>query len=364
MKQWIGRLLCRDGMEDILDHDLPTTHDESVHDILETKLFHEFLGPDGKPFFRPGGGQYAFSLCMDGFNLYHLKEAGKKVHVGGVYMVCLNLPPEIHYDFKNLFLVGIIPGPGAPLLEQINHILQPLVDDLLVFWNPGVYYASTPKCPNGHCVLCAVIPLICDLPAACQMSGHAYFSSHHFCSMCLLRLEDINNLDRSDWARRTCQENRFWAQKWQNATSEKERKSIYDKYGLQWSELLRLPYWDPILFTLVDSMHAMFLGDFKRHCRDIWGMDIKLKDGDGTWIDPGAAAKFDGDSDGLLQSAWDTLRHGTTNDLEKVTRTVLQWLCCDTQMLPEPRYINKKKHLLKKLEQYIHAVIFEHPFLE
>ncbi|KAG1881307.1 hypothetical protein F4604DRAFT_1521823, partial [Suillus subluteus] len=63
MKQWIGRLLCRDGMEDILDRELPTTPDESVHDILETQLFHQFLGPDGKQFFRPGGGRYVFSLC-------------------------------------------------------------------------------------------------------------------------------------------------------------------------------------------------------------------------------------------------------------------------------------------------------------
>jgi hypothetical protein len=86
-------------------------------------------------------------------------------------------------------------------------------------------------------------------------------------------------------------------------------------------------------------------------------MDIKLKDGDGTWIDPGAAAEFDGDSDVLLQSAWDTLRHGTMNELTKVTRAILQQLCRDTQMLPEPRYMTKKKHLLKKLEQYVSVVI-------
>jgi hypothetical protein len=108
-------------------------------------------------------------------------------------------------------------------------------------------------------------------------------------------------------------------------------------------------------------MHAMFLGDFKRHCRDIWGMDIKLKDGDGTWIDPGAAAEIDGESDALLQSAWATLRHGTMNDLAKVTRAVLQRLCHDTQMLPEPRYIKKKKHLLKKLEQYVRVMVFRIP---
>jgi len=363
MKQWVGNLLCRDGMEDILDRELPTCHDQSaIHDILETKLFREFLGPDDKPFFRPGGGRYAFSLCMDGFNPYHMKEAGKKVHVGGIYMICLNLPPEIRYDFENLFLVGIIPGPGAPLLEQINHVLKPLVDDLLVFWNSGVYYASTPNHRNGRCVWCAVIPLICDLPAARQMSGYAHFSSRHFCSLCCLRLEEINNLDRSHWLPRTCQEHRHWAERWRNAPSEKERKNIFDMHGLRWSELLRLPYWDPTLFTLVDSMHAMFLGDFKRHCRDIWGMDIRLKDGDGTWVDSGAATEFDKDSDALLKDAWETLRHGTINDMQKLTRSQLQRLCRDTQMLPEPRYIDRKKHLLKKLEQYVSAPCLNMPY--
>jgi hypothetical protein len=109
-------------------------------------------------------------------------------------------------------------------------------------------------------------------------------------------------------------------------------------------------------------MHAMFLGDFKRHCRDIWGMDIRLKDGDGTWVDLGAATEFDKDSDALLQDAWETLQHGTINDMQKLTRSQLQRLCQDTQILPEPRYIDQKKHLLKKLEQYVSAPCLNMPY--
>lgn len=166
--------MCRPGMEDFMDRDFPETEGDVVNDIMDSKVFRDFLGPDKKPFLQASGlkgRRYIFSLCMDGFNPYHMKEAGKKASTGAMYMVCLNLPPEIRYDFENIYLVGIIPGPSEPSLTEINHLLEPLIKDLLLFWHPGVFYASTPRYPLGRTVLCALIPLICDLPASRQMGG-------------------------------------------------------------------------------------------------------------------------------------------------------------------------------------------------
>ena len=36
------------------------------------------------------------------------------------------------------------------------------------------------------------------------------------------------------------------------------------KYGVRYSVLLALPYFDPIKFTVIDPMHNLFLGMFSR----------------------------------------------------------------------------------------------------
>jgi Transposase family tnp2 len=356
MKKWLAGLLSRPGIEELLDCDISQDNPDHVADILESKVLREFLGPDKKPFLRSGSqeGRYVFSLCMDGFNPYHMKEAGKKVSVGAIYMVCLNLPPEIRYNFENMFLVGIIPGPTEPSLDQINHLLRPLVDDLLIFWQSGVYYASTPLFPGGRTVRCAIIPLVCDLPAARQMAGYASFASRHFCSMCLQRLEDIDDLD-SHWHKRSCAAHRMIAEQWRVADSEAKRQVLFESHGIRYSELLRLPYWDPTLFTLVDSMHSLFLGDFRRHCRHIWKMNVTFADSDGSWIDPGSPELHNAISEDNIEKGWVVLRTGTDAALSRVTKAVLQELCRQTQSMPQPRYMQQKKHLVKKLKEYVCA---------
>lgn len=125
---------------------------------------------------------------MDGFNPFIMKEAGKKVSVEAIYMVLLNLPVETCYQVENMFLVGIIPGPREPSLEQINHVLVPLVDNLLCFWKPGVFIKQTAHHFGSRMCLAALISVICDLPAACQILGMASHAAIHFCSFCKLPL--------------------------------------------------------------------------------------------------------------------------------------------------------------------------------
>ncbi|KAI8969510.1 hypothetical protein BD414DRAFT_402535, partial [Trametes punicea] len=71
---------------------------------------------------------------------------------------------------------------------------------------------------------------------------------------------DISNLDRSSWPRRSREDHYHYARRWRDAESEVERKRLFDKYGVRWSELLRLPYWDPTRFSLLDAMHNLYLG--------------------------------------------------------------------------------------------------------
>ena len=126
--------------------------DGVMGDIWDAPGLYEIPGPDGYPFIRKcadNEGCFLFSFNTDGFNPFQLKQAGRSASVMGLYMVCLNLPPEARFKSENMFLAGIIPGPNEPLKEEINHFLKPLVDDLLKSYFDGMYYTCIWKHPKG-----------------------------------------------------------------------------------------------------------------------------------------------------------------------------------------------------------------------
>jgi hypothetical protein len=69
---------------------------------------------------------------------------------------------------------------------------------------------------------------------------------------------------------------------WRDAESLEEQNVIFRNCGIRWSQLLRLPYWNPILFTAIESMHLFDAGLFQSHCRQVWGIDTSNPGGDGT----------------------------------------------------------------------------------
>ncbi|KAI9063132.1 hypothetical protein FKP32DRAFT_1534736, partial [Trametes sanguinea] len=168
-----------------------------------------------------------------------------------------------------------------PSLEQINHFLKPLVDEMLELWEPGVFFSRTMNFAEGRLVRCALVPLVCDLPAARQTAGLGAHNAKYFCSVCKLEHCDIDNIDVSSWPPRSAEEHRQLADAWRDKQSTSQRDAAFRENSTRWSELLRLPYWDPVSYTVIDSMHNHYLGLLKHHCRRIWGMNISARDADG-----------------------------------------------------------------------------------
>jgi hypothetical protein len=110
-------------------------------------------------------------------------------------MVCHNLPLQLRYHIKNVFLAGIIPGPHEPSHHHLNHLLHPLVDDLLNLWSPGVQLMCAATNTLGSLVCCTVAPLVCDLPVIRKTAGFAGYGAHAggLCSFCLQDASDISN---------------------------------------------------------------------------------------------------------------------------------------------------------------------------
>ena len=139
----MGSLLLEPGLEAKMGAAWSKTTESKgpdiMQDIFDGEMLQNFKGHDSKHFgHKEDEGHYIFSLGVDFFNPLSNKQSGKKVSVGIISLVCLNLPPNIHYKSEHMCLVGIIPGPHEPLLMTLNHYLTPLVDDFLDFWDPGM----------------------------------------------------------------------------------------------------------------------------------------------------------------------------------------------------------------------------------
>ena len=347
LHHWIGRMYARPDIEEYFDKYPDKNFDgREMHDIWDGSVLQNFIGPDSQPFMHRSGneGRLVFGLNVDGFNAHGTSNSGKAFSIGGIYMVCFNLPPEIRYDMENVYLVGIIPGPDEPSTSEVNHVLRPLIDGLLVLWQDGIYLSRTPKHFHGRLVRAALIPLICDLPAARRVSGLGAHSFRLFCSECKLTRAKINELDSSKWERRTQEEHREHAENWRNAQTPSDQARVFKEYGIRWSELLRLPYWDPTKYIVIDSMHGFYLRMFHRHIRDIWGMSVEFKDGNGL-----VGPNLDNLQEKDAIEGEQILRFGSTDQLKGLPELVLKYLC---HLLDLP-FNGPKESLLKSLEIYV-----------
>ena len=262
---FVARLLSRPGMEVAIRQSGVCMRNKTVEDIISADGIKAFKGPDGVPFLS--GGQHTelrllWCLSVDFFNPYHNKIAGKVASVGSIVLSCLLLPPDMRYKSENLCLVGIIPGPREPSGHEIDHFLRPLVEIMKESWEHGAIY-RTHDYPHGRLVRSAIALSVNDLPMARKIMGIA------------------NYVDRNDakegnfdlWRVRTLQRVQEDARKWRSATSQKERKRLYNKTGVRHSVLMELVYWDPTTMIPVDCMHLFFIGLLQYHTRTVLGMD-------------------------------------------------------------------------------------------
>ncbi len=162
----------------------------SMKDIFDGSLIQEFKGPDGKHFSMASEcneGRYLFSLGFDNFNPLTNKQAGEKISVGALFVMCMNLPPNEHHKPENLFLAGIIPGPQEPSLDSSNSYFTPIVDYFEKLWWSGIRYTKTWKHLFGRLVHAALIAVICDIPAAHKIGGFSSCNHRCFCNICWCR---------------------------------------------------------------------------------------------------------------------------------------------------------------------------------
>jgi hypothetical protein len=349
IRDWIFRFLNRPEIETLVDRPINPSPDGRMRDVWDGKVMKEFVGPDGKPFIPSDGeGRYSFSICMDGLNPYGNSTRGPTASVCAIYLACLNLPPSLRYKYENMCLVCVVPGPNEPSMHQINRILGPLVDDLCIFWKDGVHYQTT-NYPGGRLVRIAILPLVCDLPAARQMAGMAGHSSSSFCSHCTATLEDLDDSPTKLPAHDSAHLAQLAAM-WRDALTETVQDSIWTLHGVRWTELRRLPYWDPTRFTALDPMHMLHLGVLRRHCMEVYGMSDSIEDGPGVTYNQLNKGR---PSEEKLVEARSALSFRDEKALEKLSKNALKHLCFENGL---PFGGRTKALLIRRLMQLVCSV--------
>ena len=190
---------------------------------------------------------------------------------GAIYGAICNLPRELRFKPENMLILGLMPGPNEAKLHQINHYLAPIVDQFQSFW-ARVKLDRTFEHLSGRLIKCAVIACCCDIPAARKLCGH--YSANVCCHRCLkvARNRNFSGMDDiEDWfVAKDPINHRKAALEWRKCKSIEARRKHAKNSHVRWSEILRLPYFDPIRFLPVDPMHNLFIGIASWIVKRLW----------------------------------------------------------------------------------------------
>ena len=276
LSEYLARLHACKGFEDHIEQRTANPEDigGSIWDVNSGPFARSIMDHEGFPFMRRVNGEscLCFSMFVDWFNPHSGKH--HSMHsTGAIYLICLNLPAHLRHKREYTFQFANIPGPKEPSMEQVNHVLRPIVNQLLELWRTGIWLRRTQSYRYGRICRGILINISGDIPGIQKIGGFASHSSSSFCFLCQSPRSDLHNLNLESWGKAwSYQEHQDIILSWKNAETEDERLQIYRDYGFRYSELSRLPYFDIIRATALDSMHIMPLGLQKDYGENILGM--------------------------------------------------------------------------------------------
>jgi len=121
---------------------------------------------------------------------------------------------------------------------------------------------------------------------------------------------------------------------YKDAPSESEQHELFQAYGLRWSALLDLPYWNLVLYAIINSMHALDLGLFQHYCRKLFQINITVLGGDGFMEPPPVKDKRSSNIGSLIDCTQCIRRNEVDmlGQLVKYHRRVLYTICVNNDI--------------------------------
>lgn len=207
------------------------------------------------------------NIYADCFNPRGNKIAGKKELLGLIALTCPNLPPSTRNLVGNTCIAGLIPGPNEPDMTTISHILNPLIDELLIL-EKGVNI-KTYKYPQGRIFHVRLLALIGDIVSVQKCAGYASHLPNLFCSWCECTKSESSDLCIGK--KRTKKDVLAHAEAWAQARTLNKNKDLVTACGIRDSSLNLLRYRHPVNHVPLGIMHNWLEGILQHHFRYQWG---------------------------------------------------------------------------------------------
>ena len=237
-------------------------------DVYDGRVWKEFLTYKGRPFLT-NKHNIGLMLNCDWFQPFE----HTNYSVGVLYLVILNLPRTIRFKPENVLIVGIIPGPSEPNYSEINSYLRPLVKELNSLWTEGF---TLPRNGDRIVIHAALLATVCDIPATAKIGGFVGHASKHACWKCSKVFPYDPSLKRVSFSGvqlappRDHDTHKQNALKTLTAVTPTQRHELELGTGSRFTQLMYLPYYDCVRFSIIDPMHNMFLGTTKRILHQQW----------------------------------------------------------------------------------------------
>jgi len=156
----------------------------------------------------------------------------------------------------------------------MNSYLAPLIQELQQAWDTG--FVTRDSTNTLVTIRLTISCVVCDMPASWKVCGFLGHNSTFGCNKCYKKFlsSGLSNVDYSgyDCDNWICRNNVSHRENCQQILFETTKTGIRKKeaeFGIRYSIMLELSYFNPVHFTIIDVMHNLFLGTAK-HMFKVW----------------------------------------------------------------------------------------------
>lgn len=240
-----------------------------ISDIQKSDAWKQISWPSD-PSNGPKPLNLLFSKFIDWFNPRGNKRRGAQQSMGVLAYNCLALPPTLRNLIQKTCVAGITPGPNAPDMDTISHVLKDHINNL-IHLEQGITI-PTSKYPDGRLVRVKLLTLLGDMVGMHKVAGFASHSANLYCSWCWT---DSKKDDRMKICRlRTKAEVLQASNSSKQAKALSRKKEIIQETRVRWSKFNWLNYRDPVMHLPLGLMHNWFEGVIHHHFQTRWGFVI------------------------------------------------------------------------------------------
>ncbi|MBW0526975.1 hypothetical protein O181_066690 [Austropuccinia psidii MF-1] len=231
-----------------------------IWDGLVWRLFTGTRNINDPPFMSIPGA-LAFLIYVGWFNVHG--KSSQLASIEPIMLICLNLPPSERLKPENVYVSGIIPGLKEPTALQLNYLLMPMIKELKELCQ-GFHFATTSTGPSGSFICVSILTAIADVVVMHKLTGFISHSGNHFCNFCTIHTARIEEIGPQFHNTCTYPNHKSTNAKWL-WPSPQQRQELFSEYGVQYSILEDVLYWDATRIVNIDIMHNLILGVLKDH---------------------------------------------------------------------------------------------------